>query len=331
MDKKIVAVYGAADQALIKQFPFKKPIWGNCEFVINEACTICDYLFMIDSVKTTIEVECIPQNTYLCICEPKSVKIYPSNYVDQFSNLISFRPFNHFEGSILYDIPMLPWRVGSKYNPKTGKSDYHNFLDYDFLTQRIDFPKLDKVAIITSNKVMTKGHRRRLDFLLKLKENIPEFIDIYGQGFQFVEDKGDVLSKYKYVFAFENCRENGYVTEKIFDSFISEALPLYWGAPDISSYCSENSYVIVDFHSVKEVSDLIVAMIKRNEYEKRVSFILSEKEKALNYYNIFARIAKIVEEKPLVMNTDRTHCIIHPEKYNLAYRLKQRIYRAFCK
>ncbi len=105
MDKKIVAVYGAADQALIKQFPFKKPIWGNCEFVINEACTICDYLFMIDSVKTTIEVECIPQNTYLCICEPKSVKIYPSNYVDQFSNLISFRPFNHFEGSILYDIP----------------------------------------------------------------------------------------------------------------------------------------------------------------------------------------------------------------------------------
>lgn len=74
-----------------------------------------------------------------------------------------------------------------------------------------------------------------------------------------------------------------------------------------------------------------MAMIKRNEYEKRVSFILSEKEKALNYYNIFARIAKIVEEKPLVMNTDRTHCIIHPEKYNLAYRLKQRIYRAFCK
>ena len=29
MDKKIVAVYGAADQALIKQFPFKKAYMGQ--------------------------------------------------------------------------------------------------------------------------------------------------------------------------------------------------------------------------------------------------------------------------------------------------------------
>ena len=107
--------------------------------------------------------------------------------------------------------------------------------------------------MITSNKTLTRGHRQRLDFILKLKSIIPDLLDIYGEGFDFVIDKYDIYSKYKYVLAFENCREKGYWTEKIADAYLCEAFPFYWGAPDLSNYFSEAAYEEIDMSSENRI------------------------------------------------------------------------------
>ena len=327
-DKLRIAVYGASDQSLIKQFPRQVPVWGNCEFIINQSCEKCDFLFVIDSIKEKIEINCKAENTFLCICEPKAVRIYHSQYVKQFGNIVTFRNFSNFKGNQILSTPLLPWRVGSKYNRETRKSDLENFLDYDFLSRKIVTNKINKVAIITSNKTMTRGHKKRLDFLQRLKAIIPEYIDIYGEGFQFVEDKWDVFSKYKYVLAFENCREKGYVTEKIFDAYISEALPLYWGAPDISDYFSNDSFEVVDCDLVSKTAEKIVRFINENVYETKNSAILQEKERVLNEYNMFARMVKIVEAKGIGLY-DSNKCVIFPDKSDIFHKLKQKYYRFF--
>lgn len=115
-EKTTIAVYGAADQALIKQFPGRKNIWGNCEFIINENCKSCDYLFMIDSIKTDLHINCPKDNTYLCICEPAAVKLYHPKYTNQFKHIITFRKVSGYKGEQIYGLPMLPWRIGSRYD-----------------------------------------------------------------------------------------------------------------------------------------------------------------------------------------------------------------------
>lgn len=50
-----------------------------------------------------------------------------------------------------------------------------------------------------------------------------------------VVDKLDLLKHYRFSICFENARGiDGYVTEKLFDCFVAGAVPVYWGAPDIS-------------------------------------------------------------------------------------------------
>lgn len=327
-NKLRVAVYGASDQSLIKQFPGRVPVWGDCEFVINETCKKCDYLFILDSLKEKLIINCKVENTFLCICEPKAVRLYHPLYVKQFGNIVSFRNFPYFKGQVVSSMPLLPWRVGSKYNRETKKSDLQNFLDYDFLSKRITVKKEDKVAIITSNKTMTRGHKKRLDFLKRLKITIPEYIDIYGEGFKFVADKWDIYSKYKYVLALENCREKGYVTEKIFDAYISEAFALYWGAPDVFDYFSNDSFEVVEFNSLKITADKIVRFVDENIYETRIASILQEKKKVLNEYNMFARIAKIVEAKENDFSAS-SELVIYPEQSDIFHKLKQKYYRLF--
>ena len=44
---------------------------------------------------------------------------------------------------------------------------------------------------------------------------------------------------------FENCDFLGYVTEKVFDCFLSGCVPIYLGAPDITDFIPKES--IIDF------------------------------------------------------------------------------------
>ena len=67
------------------------------------------------------------------------------------------------------------------------------------------------------------------------------------------ESKLEVLSKYRFSVCFENCRLEGYITEKIFDCFYAGCLPLYWGASDVNSLIPKECYINVDdFESLNE-------------------------------------------------------------------------------
>lgn len=76
-----------------------------------------------------------------------------------------------------------------------------------------------------------------------------------------VTDKFEVLKRYKFSICFENSIFGGYITEKILDSIFAGCVPVYWGAPDITSYIPKD--VFIDFREFKDYDDL-------NEYLKAV-------------------------------------------------------------
>lgn len=57
------------------------------------------------------------------------------------------------------------------------------------------------------------------------------------------ENKHMTMSQFKFNICFENCAFPGYVTEKIFDSFLSGSIPIYYGAPDILDFIPKNAFI----------------------------------------------------------------------------------------
>jgi hypothetical protein len=106
------------------------------------------------------------------------------------------------------------------------------------------------------------------DDVLKDKScyNSPELIQIYSQ--------------YKFIICFENSKTDGYVTEKIFNVFLSGSIPIYDGAPNITDYIVPGSFIQYDNNIVKKVTMLYSNQILYN------SVINKDKTKELDYSTI---------------------------------------------
>ncbi len=82
--------------------------------------------------------------------------------------------------------------------------------------------------------------------------------------------KLQVLSQYRFSLCFENGPMRGYITEKIFDCLYAGTVPVYLGAPDISTYIPEEAYVDMrNFSSYKEMFTFVKGMSNLEWQRKR--------------------------------------------------------------
>jgi hypothetical protein len=97
-----------------------------------------------------------------------------------------------------------------------------------------------------------------------------------------IKNKRETCSKYKFQFSIENSNStNGYITEKIFDSFFSDTIPIYSGTPNIDNYIPNDCFINLNrFSSINELisyteslNDNDIDLIKKN----RDKFLNSKK------------------------------------------------------
>ena len=73
--------------------------------------------------------------------------------------------------------------------------------------------------------------------------------------------KKDTLERYKFSICYENATSNGYVTEKIFDSFFAGCVPIYLGAPNVLEYIPSECFIDMrNFKSYDDLYDYICGM-----------------------------------------------------------------------
>jgi hypothetical protein len=73
-----------------------------------------------------------------------------------------------------------------------------------------------------------------------------------------VRDKQEFQSHYKFSIAFENTSHDGYVTEKILDSFAARTIPIYYGDPRVVLDFNTKAFINVhDFASLDEVVERV--------------------------------------------------------------------------
>lgn len=59
-------------------------------------------------------------------------------------------------------------------------------------------------------------------------------------------EKIDYLAKFKFTIAFENSRRRGYTTEKLYDAFVADTVPIYWGDPELDTIVNKDAVIFVE-------------------------------------------------------------------------------------
>ena len=267
---------------------------GRYEFCLDDSLEEADYwVVQGKGVREPQTCRVAPENTILLTTEPRSVLVYPQQYIDQFGLLVTCQEHTSHPNMKLGPA-ILPWFVGYKPDGKGG-CDYS--LDYDSLNRPSNpNDKTKLLSVITSNKAFTQGHLDRIKFVEKLKAHFGERIDIFGRGFRSFEDKWDVLRPYKYHISIENSSQQYYWTEKISDCYLAESFPFYYGCTNLSDYFSRDSFVPIDIHNPEQSIDTIERVISSNRFEKAADILREMKQKVLGEYNMFEYVARLCDQ-----------------------------------
>lgn len=304
------------DWPLLRQTPTESGKWGECLFYVNNIdIKECDYWFIYDGLTKEEAVSCSPENIFFITGEPVSVKTYNKTFLKQFSTIItSQQGIKH--KNIIFQQESLPWHVGRKVNNEKNISFSHN---YDELKAISYFNKIKLLSLIVSNKDMTSGHKKRLDFIKKIREHFGDKVDIFGRGIQSIEDKWDAIEPYKYHIVLENSVTPHYWTEKLSDAYLGGAYPLYYGAPNIYEYFSSNALTLLDINDPALAIKTIERVINEDLYEKSRLDIMNARNLVLDQYNLFPNICNLVKNHKY--SKSRTTVLLLPEEtFNRSYQ-----------
>lgn len=169
----------------------------------------------------------------------------------------------------------------------------------------IDFDSKNLCALIASNKPgygpneLYSERRNAIDFF---EANHPSEFALYGRWWDSslktckgsILKKVDTLKNYKFSIVYENCKEiPGYITEKIFNSFEAGCVPIYWGAPNITSYIPKECFIArEDFKTNEELYEFMKNMKKEQylEYIKNIQTYLGSEKAQLYSSENFVKI-----------------------------------------
>ncbi|MCH5229292.1 MAG: hypothetical protein J1F12_04775 [Muribaculaceae bacterium] len=98
-----------------------------------------------------------------------------------------------------------------------------------------------------------------------------------------VKDKIEFLKKYKFNLAIENYYQNGYVTEKIIESFIAGSIPIYWGHEYVKKEFGDKGFIYInDYDNLEKAIEHIKEIDNNDELYYS---ILNERIKLQLTYN----------------------------------------------
>lgn len=320
---QVIKVSIPSDFPWLRQMPINHPAFSDIEFVINKDIAECDCWIVYDNLLKPETVLCPPDKTILFTGEPSTVRVYNKQFTRQFNTLIT-NQINISHPNKHYSQPSLPWLVGVEYEKQKRNFSSDKYLTSNDL-MNIDFSNKSKlISVITSNKTLSKGHRKRLDFVMYLKSILGDQLEIFGSGFNDIADKMDALKDFKYTIVIENSQHPHYWTEKLADAFLCECYPLYYGCPNIYDYFKKESLMVINIEDFISTSEIIVKALESDLYEMSLNEIRVSKNLVLTKYNFFWQAIDFLKLETKVRKELVT---LYPEKPNVFDKFKTHINR----
>ncbi len=180
--------------------------------------------------------------------------------------------------------------------------EWHLAATYDELAVTPVVKSRDLSAVVSSKR-RSVGHHLRLDFVHALEAaGVP--VDVYGydnsEGFTGylgslpAMDKRDGLMPYRYTIAVENNAEPNYVTEKLVDAVLSEAVCFYWGCPNLEEHIDPDAFIRLPLEDIPAAVRVVEEAIAANEFERRLPAIRRAKRRLLDDQQLAPMLARVV-------------------------------------
>jgi hypothetical protein len=170
----------------------------------------------------------------------------------------------------------------------------------DFYRNNQNFNKAKKLSICVSVS-KTPGKSPMYDFRRELVAKILESdlnCDIFGRGWTIPDprykgspdNKAEALLPYEYSIAVENAELDGYISEKLFDCFVCNTVPIYYGTSTVNTIYNPKSFLPLPY--TNDISRLIEWLKDLSKSEKGSNlkykdYVIESKERYYTRYNLY--------------------------------------------
>lgn len=294
----------------------------------EEADFLVVYDGLLDAFETTMPLE----RSLIILPEPPSVKRYSPRFLEQFGHVLTVNsrvrhPRRHIGWSTMN------WFYGVEFTQQDPVPTLGSFEEIQFDTQV--YAKSRVASAVVSDKAYTREQRFRKKLVAEISPLLGANLDVFGRGSNPIADKRDAIAPYRFHIALENDCLPHYFTEKLLDSFLGGAYPLYRGAPNIFEYFPPGSLSLIpqDF-TPREAAEFAANEIQRVDFEAKYGLIRHARNLTLSRYNMFEAIFRMVQELSAGARRQKASMrLIEPESRSLRgvgrsanQRLKQHIW-----
>jgi hypothetical protein len=280
------------------------------KFEIDNNCSDCDYWIIwgdLPPETTKATVNCPTQNIFYMTDEVHEKKTFIQKFLNQFANIITCRD-DLYHPNIIRTHEINHWHINK------------SFTDLYHLK---DIIKTKNLSVVCSDLTLLIGHKKRYAFVNKLIGHFKDRIDVFGRGFNSIDDKWDALAPYKYSIAIENSAVNGYFTEKLTECYLSQTFPIYYGAPDIENYFSSSALLTINIDDYKASIKSIEDLLENDPWEKVQDILNEQKINFLNKYHLFPALCKVIENQPLNNQLKTRNTIYGHETFYDYYKIRK--------
>lgn len=316
---------------LARQTPNETGCWEDSRISINpndDSDAEYDFFVVIEDLLRPQKFSCRAKNSLLITNEPPDIRTYDKNYLKQFDYVLTCDQNIDHPGRILQQCS-LPWHFGRvQINHENRKFRYGFDAMANATPQSTD--KSRHMSVIVSNKMITPGHKKRLEFALRLKDRMGDRLDLFGRGFREIADKADAILPYRYHVALENSAILHYWTEKLSDTFLGSAMPIYFGCPNINDYFPVGAILPVTLEDLEKDIEF-VSNVGDSAFKKAFPLIQESRRKILFEYNLFPMIHQFAKKH---MQTTKMKCVtlrpsadFSPRRHSVIQRIRHKAMR----
>jgi Glycosyltransferase family 10 (fucosyltransferase). len=169
------------------------------------------------------------------------------------------------------------------------------------------FEKTKKVNIIVSgmnNLSYNNTYPQRLDFVKTvLASKLP--IEIFGRLWipngEWLkgpfERKLDVLQPYEFSIGIENSCEKNYISEKFFDPYMTNTVPVYYGCPNIAEIYDKDSFIALDINDSNKYIPLLEDLLYKRSILNYLEKVIEMKKRYLRKHNLYTVITSYIKDE----------------------------------
>jgi hypothetical protein len=280
---------GATTWPFARQSPAGDGVFGNTQFYFGPGPEQADWLVVLNEIPEGMELRFPPDRTLFLSGEPPSIRSFEPQYLAQFGTAIAANPQLPHRNLVVAP-PVVPWHVGIRSREPEAYGDAMTFAHLETAPQ-----KSKLCSCIVSRLHVTDGHRARLDFAHRLRDELGDRIDFFGRGLNTIADKNEGLEPYRYHIAIENSAVPHYWTEKLADPILRNCFPIYAGAPDIADYFDPASMTMIDIARPAEAIEKIAAILDSDTDSRAASAVAEAKRRVMWEHNMLARIDRFID------------------------------------